>query len=94
MRAPRTEQPLVPPEALSWCISDFSKKAWTYNGAVLQKAHRVKEVEKWGRKWHYPLCGAWMHHMADDCSSVPGWPACRHCAKKLSSAGTIPEVFL
>ena len=90
------KQPAVPPEALSWCIDKLTLRTWNYRGAILTKAHHVKEVtDAYGRPFHRPICGAQVAHPSSECAPAPeSWPACRHCAKKLVPEGTIPAVYI
>jgi hypothetical protein len=88
-------QPTVPPEALSWCIDGLSLRQWQNRGRVLVKAHRVTEAtDRYGQAFHKPICGAPVPHVSIECVSPPvGWPACRHCSRKLVQAGVIPAVY-
>jgi hypothetical protein len=90
---PPPPQPRVPPEAVTWCISEFCRKQEELTGDRLQKAHRVKDVEVMpGYVQHKPVCGAAMEHSIDNCAVAPhGWPACRNCAKKAGLS--VPAVF-
>jgi hypothetical protein len=82
-------QPRVPPEALSWCVSQLSVDYWENRGQMLEKAHKVKEE----RGFHIPTCGAQVQHSASECASAPiGWPACRHCWSRKREA-VVPPVF-
>lgn len=88
-----TAQPRVPVEATSWCIDSLSLRHWDQSGVILQKAHRVRETTQYRHPVHMPLCGAQVAHSVATCvEAPPGWPACRHCARKLSPV-TIPAVY-
>ena len=90
----RGKQPAVQPESVSWCIDQIALRGWDYEGIVLSKAHRIREKEvRPGWIQHIPICGAPVSHLANRCIAAPEkWPACRHCAKKLSPV-SIPKVF-
>ena len=88
------EQPRVPPETLSWCISAFALEQWKERGEMLQRAHqcREKDTRHYGVV-HFPVCGTYMRHVKDGCAKAPeSWPACRKCARKPSSTG-VPAAF-
>src|SRR3990167_5432734 len=80
-----SDRKFVPPESVSWCISDTSKKAWDGEGIVLTKAHRIKvKTDLRGNKAHVPLCGAQVAHYEIYCVQAPqGWPQCKACTKSL-----------
>lgn len=85
------ERQFVEPEAITWEINATTLRMWQENGVVLMKAHRVKEVESFGRPAHASLCGV-PGHLASACELAPeGWPKCKKCAGKLGTG--IPAVY-
>jgi len=88
------DQPRVPPESLSWCISADALRLFNKAGVILQKAHIVEaRGDQWGRPYHRPVCGAFVEHLVAQCEPAPeGWPACRHCSKRRRNLG-VPLVF-
>ena len=87
-------QPRVPPENVSWCISDISLEAYEGGGQILEKAHRVAtRMDRFNHSYHRPICGAAVAHLEKYCVLAPsGWPACRHCWRKQMPVG-VPAVF-
>ena len=96
-------QPRVPPEALSWCVSERAIEQWESRGQMVEKAHHVIEVEERGVVRHKPACGAQTGghivsavtrdgEVLEHCRPAPAnWPACRNCWKK--ETASVPEVF-
>lgn len=79
-------------EDFSWCIHKISLDYWRANGVILEKAHRVKLITKWGVKFHMPICGSTVEHQESHHQEAPvGWPQCKRCSRHKGMS--IPKVF-
>ena len=90
---PEPQQPRVPPESPSWCISALALQCWNERGQLLQKAHHTEaKTDPLGYEDHWATCGTYMRHFSANCAPAPeGWPACRKCVKDASVA--VPKAF-